>query len=67
LPKERIAIKLPEEKLKEYEGEYEITKDLHVIISLKMANLSQRQRAKERITFMQKKKIFYLQNQRIYN
>ena len=35
LPKERIAIKLPEEKLKEYEGEYEIRKDLHVIISVK--------------------------------
>jgi hypothetical protein len=39
LPKERIAIKLPEEKLKEYEGEYEITKDLHVIISLKDGEL----------------------------
>src|SRR6187397_28117 len=35
LPKERIAIKLPEEKLKEYEGEYEIREGLHVIISLK--------------------------------
>jgi CubicO group peptidase (beta-lactamase class C family) len=39
LPKERIAIKLPEEKLKEYEGEYEIRKDLHVIISLKDGEL----------------------------
>jgi CubicO group peptidase (beta-lactamase class C family) len=35
LPKERTEIKLPEEKLKEYEGEYELNKDLHVVISLK--------------------------------
>ncbi|TMI88096.1 MAG: hypothetical protein E6H08_18410 [Bacteroidetes bacterium] len=39
MPKERIAIKLPVEKLKEYEGEYEISKDLHVIISLKDGEL----------------------------
>jgi CubicO group peptidase (beta-lactamase class C family) len=39
LPKERVAIKLPEEKLKEYEGEYEINKDLHVVISLKDGEL----------------------------
>jgi CubicO group peptidase (beta-lactamase class C family) len=35
LPKERTEIKLPEEKLKEYVGEYELNKDLHVVISLK--------------------------------
>src|SRR6187399_479632 len=35
LPKERTEIKLPEEKLKEYLGEYELNKDLHVVISLK--------------------------------
>lgn len=39
LPKERVAIKLPEEKLKEYVGEYEIRPDLHVIISLKDGEL----------------------------
>jgi Domain of unknown function (DUF3471) len=39
LPKERIAIKLPEQKLKEYEGEYEIKEGLHVIISLKDGEL----------------------------
>ena len=39
LPKERTAIKLPEEKLKQYEGEYEIKEDLHVIISLKDGEL----------------------------
>jgi len=39
LPKERTAVKLPEEKLKEYEGEYEINKDLHVIMSVKDGEL----------------------------
>ena len=39
LPKQRIAIKLPEEKLKEYEGEYEIKEGLHLIISLKDGEL----------------------------
>jgi CubicO group peptidase (beta-lactamase class C family) len=39
LPAERVAIKLPEEKLKEYEGEYEITTDLHVIMSVKDGEL----------------------------
>jgi len=39
LPKLRTEIKLPEEKLKEYIGEYEINKDLHVIISLKDGEL----------------------------
>jgi len=35
LPKEITAIKLPAEKLKEYEGEYEINSGLHVIIHVK--------------------------------
>ena len=39
LPKERTAIKLPEEKLKQYEGEYVIREDLHVILSLKDGEL----------------------------
>jgi CubicO group peptidase (beta-lactamase class C family) len=39
LPKERTEIQLPQEKLKEYEGEYEINKDLHVVISLKDGEL----------------------------
>ena len=39
LPKERIVMKLPEEKLKQYEGEYELNKDLHVIINLKDGEL----------------------------
>jgi CubicO group peptidase (beta-lactamase class C family) len=39
LPKGRIAIKLPEEKLKEYEGEYVIREDLHVIMSVKDGEL----------------------------
>ena len=39
LPKERTVIKLPEEKLKQYEGEYEIKEGLHVVISLKDGEL----------------------------
>jgi CubicO group peptidase (beta-lactamase class C family) len=39
LPKEKTVVTLPVEKLKEYEGEYEINKDLHVIISVKDGEL----------------------------
>lgn len=39
LPKTRIAIKLPEEKLKEYIGEYVINENLNLIISIKDGNL----------------------------
>jgi CubicO group peptidase (beta-lactamase class C family) len=39
LPKGKTVIKLPVEKLKEYEGEYEINKDLHVIMSVKDGEL----------------------------
>jgi CubicO group peptidase (beta-lactamase class C family) len=39
LPKERTIIKLPEETLKKYEGEYEINKGLHVIITVKDGEL----------------------------
>ena len=39
LPKERTVIKLAQEKLKQYEGEYEIKPDLHVIISVKDGEL----------------------------
>ena len=39
LPKERTVIKVPEEKLKEYEGEYEIKPDLHVVMSVKDGEL----------------------------
>ena len=35
LPKERTAITLPQEKLKEYTGEYELRPELHVVISVK--------------------------------
>ena len=40
LPKERITIKIPEETLKQYEGEYEIRPELHVIISVKDGELA---------------------------
>ncbi|MEO7765924.1 MAG: serine hydrolase [Ferruginibacter sp.] len=39
IPKERMTIKLPEEKLKQYTGEYEVKPELHVIISIKDGEL----------------------------
>ncbi|MCW3094272.1 MAG: beta-lactamase, partial [Ferruginibacter sp.] len=39
LPKERVAIQLPEEKLKQYTGEYEVQPSLHVIITVKDGHL----------------------------
>ncbi|MEP6711533.1 MAG: serine hydrolase [Ferruginibacter sp.] len=39
LPNERKIIKVPEETLKQYEGEYEIRPDLHVVISVKDGDL----------------------------
>ncbi len=39
LPVERKQIKLPEATLKQYEGEYEIRPDLHVVISVKNGEL----------------------------
>ncbi len=39
LPKERTAIKIAAEKLKQYEGEYEIKPELHVTMSVKDGEL----------------------------
>ena len=39
LPKKKTVIAIPEDKLKEYIGEYEIRPDLHVIISIKDGEL----------------------------
>ena len=39
LPKERTIIKIPEETLKQYIGEYEVRPDLHVIMSIKEGDL----------------------------
>ncbi|RYY71709.1 MAG: serine hydrolase, partial [Chitinophagaceae bacterium] len=40
LPRERIAIRLPETALNDYVGEYEITPKLHVVITVKDGRLS---------------------------
>ncbi|MEP6846831.1 MAG: serine hydrolase [Panacibacter sp.] len=40
LPKERMVIQLPAETLNQYEGEYEINPDLHVIMTIKDGALS---------------------------
>ena len=39
LPKERTVIKIPEAVLKQYEGEYEIHPDLHVVMTVKDGEL----------------------------
>jgi CubicO group peptidase (beta-lactamase class C family) len=39
LPKERTIIKIPEETLKQYIGEYEVRPDLHVVMSIKEGEL----------------------------
>lgn len=39
LPKERVAINVPAETLKQYEGEYEITPELHVTFVVKVGQL----------------------------
>ena len=66
LPKERIAIKLPEEKLKEYEGEYEIREGLHVIISLKDGELVAAPTGqKTNILYVEKEDLLFLKSQDI--
>jgi CubicO group peptidase (beta-lactamase class C family) len=66
LPKERIAIKLPEEKLKQYEGEYEINKDLHVILSVKDGELIAAPTGqKTDIIYAEKEDFFFVKSQDI--
>jgi CubicO group peptidase (beta-lactamase class C family) len=66
LPKDRIAIKLPEEKLKEYEGEYEIREGLHVIISLKDGELVAAPTGqKTNILYVEKEDLLFLKSQDI--
>jgi len=66
LPKERIAIKLPEEKLKEYEGEYEIREGLHVIISLKDGELVAAPTGQRtNILYVEKEDLLFLKSQDI--
>ena len=66
LPKERIVMKLPEEKLKQYEGEYELNKNLHVIINLKdgeLVAIPTGQRPE--VLYAEKEDFFFLQSQDI--
>lgn len=66
LPKERIAIKLPEQKLKEYEGEYEINKDLHVMLSVKDGELVAAPTGqKTDIIYAEKEDFFFVKTQDI--
>jgi len=66
LPKERIVMKLPQEKLKQYEGEYELNKDLHVIINLKDGELVAAPTGQRtEILYAEKDDFFFLQSQDI--
>jgi hypothetical protein len=66
LPKERIVMKLPEEKLKQYEGEYELNKDLHVIIKLKDGELvAMPTGQQEAILYAEKEDLLFLRSQDI--
>src|SRR6187397_2313327 len=66
LPKERIVMKLPEEKLKQYEGEYELNKDLHVVIKLKDGELVATPTGqREEILYAEKEDFLFLQSQDI--
>lgn len=66
LPKERTAIKLPEEKLKEYEGEYVIREDLHVILSLKDGELVATPTGqKEEVLYAEKEDLLFVKSQDI--
>ncbi len=66
LPKERPVIKLSEEKLKQYEGEYEIKEDLHVVISLKDGELVATPTGqKPAILYAEKEDFLFLKSQNI--
>jgi CubicO group peptidase (beta-lactamase class C family) len=66
LPKERIVMKLPQEKLKQYEGKYELNKDLHVIINLKDGELVAAPTGQRtEILYAEKDDFFFLQSQDI--
>jgi CubicO group peptidase (beta-lactamase class C family) len=66
LPKERIVMKLPQEKLKQYEGEYELNKDLHVVIKLKDGELVAAPTGqREEILYAEKEDFLFLQSQDI--
>jgi len=66
LPKERIVMKLPEEKLKQYEGEYELNKNLHVIINLKDGELIAIPTGQRpEVLYAEKEDLLFLQSQDI--
>jgi CubicO group peptidase (beta-lactamase class C family) len=63
LPKVRKAVTLPEAKLKEYIGEYEINADLRLVISIKDGNLWAEPTGQSPATvFAEKEDIFFVKN-----
>lgn len=64
LPKKRTAIQLPSETLQQYEGEYEIRPDLHVIIAMKDGQLSAvPTNQTEKIIYAEKEDFFFQQDE----
>ena len=66
LPKERTIIKIPEETLKQYIGEYEVRPDLHVVMSIKEGDLIALPRGQsELVIHAEKEDFFFVKEQDI--
>lgn len=66
LPAEKVVIKIPEAALKQYEGEYEIKPELHVIMTVKDGNLVAAPTGqKEDIVYAEKEDVFFVKDQDI--
>ena len=64
LPNTRVAIQLPVEILKQYEGEYEISPELHVVMSVKDGKLSAiPTNQSEKILYAEKEDFFFQQDE----
>ena len=66
LPAEKTIIAIPEATLRQYEGEYEIKPELHVIMSVKDGNLVAAPTGqKEDIVYAEKEDVFFVKDQDI--
>jgi CubicO group peptidase (beta-lactamase class C family) len=66
LPAEKAVIKIPESTLKQYEGEYEIKPELHVIMTVKDGNLVAAPTGQnENILYGEKEDVFFVKEQDI--
>lgn len=66
IPKERTVVKVPEAKLKEYEGEYEIKPELHVVMSVKDGELiASPTGQKDKILYAEKEDFFFTKGENV--